>query len=260
MIAMKQTPLFLIAFFLISLVILFNNDFFAIRFISGSIQRASSSLLSLLYATKISNSPKDSQEIKKLKDEINLLQKKLADFNLIKKDNEALKNQFNTQEIKSSKLLPSKIVGFSGTLERPYIFIIDKGKNEGVKKGMTVVYGNNLVGKIQSSSEEISEVELLTNKNFSTLGKITSTNAIGIIKGEEDFVLFDKVPITENIESDELVATKGELNKDGIGITSDIIVGKISSINKKENRPFQNAKIVPLVNFSRMVMVFVILP
>ena len=100
---------------------------------------------------------------------------------------------------------------------------------------------------------------LVNNKDFSALGKDIFGNAPGVVHGESDFVLFDKVAITDNLQKNDLVVTFGEINEQGFGIPPDVVVGKITTVNKSENRPFQNAKVESIINYSKLEIVFVVL-
>lgn len=170
----------------------------------------------------------------------------------------ALKSQFENYQDFSQKLLPSKIIGFQGKYSNPSTLIISKGKNDGIKEGMAVISGKELVGKTGKVSSNFSSITLVNNENFSTVGK-TGQGALGIIKGENDFVLFDRVVITDKLSNDNAVMTKGDINDQGSGIPPDLIVGKIISINKGESKPFQSAEIKPLIDFSRLETVFVVI-
>jgi len=69
----------------------------------------------------------------------------------------------------------------------------------------------------------------------------------------------DKVVITDELEKGHLIVSKGEVEKNGIGIPPDLIIGKIKSVNKSDNKPFQNAEIESLINYSQLEVVFVLI-
>lgn len=215
-----------------------------------------SSPRSILYS--MANSEGKPSEIDKLRSENEKLLEKLTELNALKKDNEALRSQFQDAVISSQTLLPAKVIGFNGPLDNPTTLILDQGSKNNVKKGMAVVLQHNLVGKIGNVSAWASELILPVNKNFSTLAVSSSNNSPGIINGEEDFILLNHVVITDTLSKNEIVVTKGEKNKNGVGIPQDLIVGKISLVNKPETQPFQSAIVVSLVNFKKLTTVFIV--
>lgn len=253
----RKINLTLVIFLFLSLLILLVLP---ISPFEGLIQKTFSKPLTSLYRIKIGLpfSGSENAEIAKLKDENRKLQEKMADYEKIKKDNQALRSQFENSDFKSQNLVSAEVVGFAGKYSSPSFLIINKGNADGVKKGAAVISGKNLVGRIEKTSEHFSQIILPTNENFSILGKDASTGAVGVIKGAGDFILLDNVVITDNLQKDDMILTKGELDNSGVGIPSDIIVGKINSINKTENKPFQNAKIESLIDYSKLEIVFVI--
>ncbi|MBP6913459.1 MAG: rod shape-determining protein MreC [Candidatus Levybacteria bacterium] len=186
------------------------------------------------------------------------LSEELVKMESLKKDNDALRSQFQETTYLSTNLLPAKVVGFTGALNNPNALILDQGEKNHVKSGMAVIVGVNLVGKIGKTTSWSSELILPVSKKFSTLGVSASHNSPGIVKGEEDFIMFENVVITDSISKNEMVITKGEKSLGGIGIPPDLIIGKIMLVNKSETQPFQNAQIKSLIDFKKLTTVFII--
>ena len=183
---------------------------------------------------------------------------KMLDYELVKKDNAALRSQFQEESVVSYHLLPANVVGHLGNSENPEILIIDQGKSDGIRVNMSVVFEKYLVGKIIATSPHISQVELITAPGFSTLAVTLKDSALGVIHGEGDFVILDQVVITDTLSKDDLVMTRGNIDSSAIGVKTSLIVGKIDSISKVESRPFQHARITPLIDYSRLYKVFVV--
>lgn len=192
-----------------------------------------------------------------LQEENTKLRTQLVNLTAIKNDNAALRSQFQDTVVPPQSLLPAKIIGFQGNLETPTVFILDQGGNSGIKTGQAVILGHILVGKIGMVTPFTAEVLLSTNKNFSTLGS-TGNNSSGIINGQEDFILLNNVVITDTLIKNGTVVTKGEEDKNGIGIPPNLLVGKIISVSKSESEPFQSAIVKPLISFNKLTTVFVI--
>lgn len=242
----------LIFFIVIAILVFVLRNSPSVKFAEGGFQKIFSTPKSAIY--KIgrdgqSNSQKAQQNEK--------IQKELVDYNLLKRDNDALRAQFQTPEINPQTLIVGKIIGFLGEKNNPTALVINIGQKQGVKKGMAVVFQNYLVGKIINSSQNYSVVITPLNPAFKTLAKLPQTNANGILVGNSDFMLLTQVVITDNLVKDEDVVTKGEVDTNGIGIGPDIVIGKIKSISKNETSPFQNAQIVPGLDYSRLTEVFV---
>lgn len=203
-----------------------------------------------------------SSKVKLLEEENRALAKKLVDLKKIESDNKALKDQFQTINIRSTSLLPAQIIGEQGFLPGisiPETLILNRGKTDGIKVGQAVVYKDNLIGKVISVSDFLSSVSLITNSNSTFTASSLETNAQGVIKGEDGGLIFDNILLSENLKKDDLIITKGDLNQKGEGFLPGLIVGKISSISKNASDLFQKAKVKQLVDLTKLNMVFVII-
>jgi len=251
-------PAFIVVAFLCILILtlsLFGN----LKSLSSFLEKGTSIIQSTTFKI-FQKLPFISQDlkIKELKDEnLNLLNK-IADYERLKKENSALSDQFQTSYPASIHLLKADIIGapsFIPGVSGPSKLIINKGLKDNLKVGMAVVIKNNLVGVISKTSTNLSEVEIINSPEFSFTAK-TQNGVVGIIKGGGNLTL-DNVLLSENISVGELVLAKGNIDSDGIGIPPDLVIGKITSVEKKPSDLFQRANVESFVNFVNLSTVFV---
>lgn len=239
-----------------SLLIYFNSFFPPIQFVQGFFQEIFSSPKAYLYGIKSS----DTQTLteKKLREENKKLLERVKDYAILKKDNTALRSQFEETTLVHTNLLAARVVGFKGQANASHTLVLDKGQDHGVRQNLTVVSGKIFVGRVKSVTKHYSTVELPVSREFSTLGKTLTHSATGIISGEEDFILFDRVDVREKVTEGELVVTRGEVEENGAGIVGDLIVGKVTSLRREESAPFQSAKVEPVIQYLSLTLVFII--
>lgn len=228
--------------------------------IESFIQKVLQDPLVVLYSFKNSTSPDEKSENFRLKDQNQKLVERLVEFERLKKDNIALRSQFEQQDQNIKKLLPARVLGFTGKSLAPDALIIDKGENDGIKVGLATISGKNLIGKIDTIGKSFSKIALVTNASFSTVGITVDTQSQGVVQGEDDFIIFTNVSIKDTLKKDDVVVTVGDVNAKGIGIPPDYVIGKISEINKSESKPTQNSQIKPVLHFSKLTLVFIVLP
>lgn len=187
---------------------------------------------------------------------------RIADINKLEGDNKALRDQFETGSEKNPKLIPARIIGepaFIPGFSYPETFIIDEGKESGIREGDAVLYKNTAVGKISKISNFSSVVTLITNSSSSFTAKTMTGSVSGIINGQGGgVIIFDNVLLSENLKIGDLVLTKGDVNTNGIGFPPDLVVGKIKSINKNPSALFQKAEIESPLDFEKLSLVFVL--
>jgi len=189
-----------------------------------------------------------------LQQENNQLRVQLAQMQEIKKDDQALHDQFQTTTPASQKLLPADVIGLQQNS-----LLIDKGAADKLHVGNVVVSKNNLVGKITKVTPHISQVTLLSDSSTSFTAQSAKTSANGIVRAlDGGTIVFANVVLSDKLEKNDIIVTKGDLDLQGHGYPPQLIVGKIVSIDKQASSLFQAAKIESLVNASQLRMVFVI--
>lgn len=140
---------------------------------------------------------------------------------------------------------------------RPFLkyVIIDVGSDDGVLRGMPVVSAEGLVGRVDAVTASAARVQLITdtaasvsvivqpaNSNAVLTGSITSDISLGFISQEIE------------VAPGDLVLTSGL----GGNYPPDILIGQIASVRSTATDLFQQAAIQPVVDFSRLSIVLVI--
>ncbi len=189
-----------------------------------------------------------------LQEENNKLRQELAETAELKRDNKALRDQFQTTNPAPRSLLPATVIGVKdGTI------LIDKGESDNVKIGHIVVLKDNLLGKISKVSLHVSVVTLIIHPDTSFTAETSKTTAIGVIKANVgEGITLENVVLSDKLEKDDLVKTKGDVDEKGGGFPPNLIVGKIISVNKQASSLFQVAQVRSLVDFNKIRMVFVV--
>jgi rod shape-determining protein MreC len=204
----------------------------------------------------------ENPKLKKLERENLILTSMLSDQKKLESENSALSDQFQVSSPNSNTLLPANIVGapsFIPGVSVPETFIIDKGTRDRVRVGEAVIYKNNLLGKITKSNDSLSEVTLVTNLSSSFTVKTSSSQALGVIKGQGGGeMILDNVLLSDSLKPSDLVLTNGDTSLDGAGYPPDLVVGKIISVDKKASSLFQRAEVSSFIDFSKIITVFII--
>ncbi len=247
---LKKQILIPLVFLILALVIFFFRDSVIVSPVIGFFQNAVANTRAQIFSTTAEN---ESQ----LQEENRVLKEKLAGLELLERENIALRSQFEDNNSDDFELIPANIIGYKGR-GLYETFLIGAGNDEQINAGMAVVVGNTLIGTIYKVNQNVSEVRTILHPEFSTIVKYPPTDARGIIRGFNSYLVLENVPITETLERDGILLTMGELNNEGIGIPSDLSVGKIDSVEKIETAPFQTAHVEPLVDYSQISTVFII--
>jgi rod shape-determining protein MreC len=201
----------------------------------------------------ISQNQKDSDLLVKLG--------KLSDETRLSNEAKALRDQFDSGGVPTNALLPARVIGapsFVPGITSAQTYIIDKGQKDGIKKGMAAVLQNNLVGVVSEVSSGFSKITLVTNESFSITAKVGL--AIGVVKGEggSEMVL-GNVASSQDLTKNDIVYSKGSVSEKGVGVLPDLIIGRITSVDKKASDLFQKANVQSYLDFSKITHVFLTL-
>lgn len=251
--------IFLIFFILSFILFLFSKTGVGLP-VAGFFEQMSVPLQRVSFGLFVATAPQD--ELSKLKEENRKLQTQLAKQKELQKENDALRDQFETEKPSSRQLLPAEVIGFSSFLPGESFvteMLIDKGTADGLEEGDVVIYEDNVVGKVAEVSVHASVVFLITHRDMVFTVETVKTKALGLVAGQDGSgVLLGNVVLSDKLEKNDLVITKGDVQKNGGGYPPDLVVGKIISVNKKTSDLFQAAEVQSLVDFSKLKMVFVL--
>ena len=143
------------------------------------------------------------------------------------------------------------------------VFIINKGYNHDIERSMPVVtyqHGiKGVVGKVLETSKNSSKVLPITGVG-SYIGAMLSTlRYTGLIQGQgptDDYLLFNYVDKEAILNFGDLVVTSGQ----GGIYPRGLKIGKIVGFTKEKYGIFyKNIKVKPIINFSMLEDVYVIL-
>ncbi|MCX8026271.1 MAG: rod shape-determining protein MreC [Thermodesulfovibrionales bacterium] len=193
-------------------------------------------------------------ENKKLKEEIRQLSIERLQYGEIINENKRLK------ELLAFKHEHHKVVCIARVVGRSYdrllmLMTINKGANDGIKKGMAVISTKGLVGKIHEVKASFSDILLLRDSNFSVSVRVQESRVEGVLSGTGLTLLnLNYIPPEETVEKGNIIITSG---LDGI-FPSGIPIGVVHSVNKENVEFFQNIKVVPYQYDTRLEEVIVI--
>ncbi len=175
------------------------------------------------------------------------------------------------REVLATNLRLQQLLQFKNTTDQPVIaaqvigmdptgwfqsVIIDKGKNAGIKLNMPVVNAEGVVGKLVAVSYNYSKVLLIIDQNSAVDCIIQRSRDNGIVKGLSSKVCtLDYVLKSSDVRVGDIVVTSG---LGGI-FPKGIPVGEVIDVKDPAGELFKDVKIRPVVDFSKLEELLVIL-
>jgi rod shape-determining protein MreC len=149
-----------------------------------------------------------------------------------------------------------RVIGIRlGTVGRQ-LLTIDRGSDDGVAPMMPVIVAEGVVGRVHSVAAKSADVLVLTDLNSSIAVRVERTRARANVRGlgKPDLCRLDYALRTEDmIEGDPLV-TSGTDSVFPRGLP----VGRVTKLERRAHGLFQDARVVPAVDVTRLEEVLVV--
>lgn len=248
------------------IVIIFLHSINALQPIEGVVTMVLKPMQTPLH--KFSLTISDSELLKtkqELLDEKNSVDEKnkqlIADNSELKtqlQEIEELSEQVGYLDTEKFDYQPAKIIN-KLSASNAQVVIINQGKNRNIEEGMAVVAEQGiLIGKIIEVESNTSKVLLITS-NLSKVAAEVQTDAAtpGLVVGEHGLSLkMELIPKQDQIDSRNIVITSSTEEQ----IPKGLIIGEIDFIEEQPGDLFKTATIIPLLDYSRLNIVSVIIP
>jgi len=133
--------------------------------------------------------------------------------------------------------------------------IINRGSDDGMRRGMPVVTQKGLIGRIAAVTAGAARVQLITDPSSTVNVRLEPSGAQAILQGQlTGEIILDMIPQGANIQPGDLVLTSGQ----GGGYPPNILIGQVSSIRSRDQDIFQRASVQTVTAFSQINIVLII--
>jgi len=191
----------------------------------------------------------------RLKNEIDYLNNKLNAQQELSLENTRLKNLLSFKQNSTYKLIAAKVIARSPDSWTSNV-TIDKGRSNGLRRGMVVITYLGLVGKIIEVQDFTSKVLLISDPSLSVSAIVQRSRQEGLVCGTLGSHLIMKyLPEEADINIQDTVITSG-LNE---VYPKGIIIGTVVDIGKEFSGLSRYAIIKPAVGLSNIEEVLIII-
>jgi rod shape-determining protein MreC len=189
-----------------------------------------------------------------LSDRLRNLEESQVQLESVKHENELLKKELGFVDESKLGTIPCSVISYD-TEGITDSFVINCGKERGVKEGMAVVGTSRVIGKVTFVGTSTSTGEFITRPGSSIDAKVSRSNSLGIVKGSYGSGLtFEGLSQTSDVQKEDLVVTAGVNSL----IPAGLIIGEVQEIISKDNELFKRTTLTTPINFRSLKYVFVI--
>lgn len=190
------------------------------------------------------------------------LENKLSTYSDLKEENDRLRQILDFAEERNNyNYIACDIIGYSGGnfLDG---YIVNKGKNVNIQKGMIVIAAQGLVGQVTSVGENWSIIQSLVNENIAVSVMVESTReATGYLKGFKDSKnknlakVYD-LPMDSEVKEGDVIMTSGV----GMLYPKEIRIGEVTHVIEDKVKVMKSAIVKPYVDFNKLEELFIVSP
>lgn len=121
-------------------------------------------------------------------------------------ENEELRPMIAFKDTSKYPLIPAKIISKLVTKSQGN-FIVNRGSNNEIRKGMPVINYKGLIGLITDVTENYSVVQNLYNSNLSIAVTLQRTNVDGILNYDGNNLIIKDIPTTYDVQIGDIIET-----------------------------------------------------
>lgn len=186
------------------------------------------------------------------------LEQKLRELEIIKTENETLKKYLElTEKYQNYETIPAYIINKDIT-NYSKTFVINVGRDDGIKENMTVIADEGLVGNIISVTSNTAKVQTIVDTASSTSAIASSTRDSMVCKGTIDKSNCLKAYY---ISRDANIIEGDSIETSGMGgvYAKGIHIGKVTEVSEAKNKIDTTVKIETAVDFEKLETVLIII-
>jgi rod shape-determining protein MreC len=176
-----------------------------------------------------------------------------------------LQNQISEVEVLSAlldfarahpenKYLGATVISYDPSPFMHYV-VINRGSDQGIRRGMPVVTAQGLIGRITAVTAGAARIQLINDPGSHINVRLKPNDAEAILSGSlTGEITLENISQDATVQAGELVLTSGL----GGDYPSNLLIGQVTGVRHRAFELFQSASVQPVVDFSKLEIVLVI--
>jgi len=169
----------------------------------------------------------------------------------------------NTANKTGYALVAARVVGMGPMQSFSRTVTIDAGTSSGIRKDMTVLNSDGLVGRVIATTRSTANVLLILDTDSVVGGRLGSNMEIGFLRGRG--VTGDRGRLDLDLVDNSVTPAKGDVvvtwgSQNGVPYVSGIPIGKVESVYSNPRELAKHAVVDPFVDFTSIDVVGVVVP
>lgn len=205
--------------------------------------------------TKIGRTRGEIEELKATNEKLRqeLINREGADSQLLE-----LKSVLDLAGTAQFKVVSAKVISLGSSPSFTQTITIDAGTNNGVRKNMTVIAGQGLVGVVKESFPNSAVVQLTTDPQFRVGARVAGTQQIGILSGQgTNKGVLQLLDNQTTLKIGDVILARGSQNSRPF--VPGVPIGVVTTVDNAAGAITQTADVKLYVNYSTLSVVSVVI-
>ncbi len=172
----------------------------------------------------------------------------------LKLENERLNQLLEFKQKTNMVLLAARIIG-QDILPNSQTVTINRGSENGLKKGMGTLTISGVVGYVVEVEPRISKILLITDRYAVVDGLVQRSRARGIVQGSKDKCILSFLKRGDDVQIGDVVVTSGLDNY----LPKGFPIGTVTEVHKDQYGLGQEVTVQPIVNVSNLEEIFIVI-
>jgi rod shape-determining protein MreC len=156
------------------------------------------------------------------------------------------------------KIVPAQVIAIASESGYARSVTVDAGTRDGVRRDMTVLNGDGLVGRVISVGQSTSTILLLTDPSFYVGARIAGSGEMGGITGNgSDPLSLEVLNAQALVESGDVVVTLG--SREDKPFVPGIPIGEVSEVISTPGALTRQAAVEPYASMTSLNLVGIVL-
>jgi rod shape-determining protein MreC len=194
------------------------------------------------------------RENEQLREEIRSLKETNQEYREAAATNIRLHKLLQMKERLPTPSVSADIIGKDPSLWS-HTLIIDRGRKDGLKKGMPAITEDGVTGQVVDTSAHYSKILLAIDPNSAINVLVQRSRMQGILKGDGEGFELDYVLKNVDVQEGDTIVTSGF----GDFFPKGLPVGTVSKTVISKRGMFQKITVAPTVDFSKLEVVLILL-
>jgi rod shape-determining protein MreC len=226
----------------------------------GPIERAAAAVVNPVsdFIDGLTSISSNADTIDKLEAENAELRRQLLTSDLNQSRVDELDKLLHVASLSNYKIVPAQVIAVAAESGYARSVTVDAGTRDGVRRDMTVLNGDGLVGRVISAGPTTATILLLTDPSFTVGARLAASGEVGAVTGNgSDPLSFEILNPQTDVQAGNVVVTLG--SQGDKPFVPGVPIGEVTDVISTPGALTRQAEVEPYANMTSLNLVGIVI-